>query len=309
MKILLPLAALFMAMLLTSCASQSVYLQNLTVEGPQVQAPLFITKDNKAGEFRVVPRFAINTGQTLVGRATGHSNVNAQGVHQVDTVISNGVTTYIERNNANTKTFQGRNFLWTPTKWSASLDFEYLATDMIALVGGVNYSSTTTQGFLGANFGAGFLFEGKYVAVRVDLGAHVSSVAYDVSYIVPNPPLALGPREREVQFFREKRKATEANGYGAFTINSIADHWPLQFFTQLTINRQTIVHIDKRVPNAAESTVLQSVSYFIITPGLYFDLSPKSRMLVGVNLRDETELLEADPGVLISPFVQFEFGL
>lgn len=304
------MSAILFLLVASGCATQSVYLQSLSVHGPQSQTPLFITKDNTPGEFRIAPRFSLNDKTPIIGRATGHSNVNAAGVYQVDTVNQNGVVRYFQRSGVNTKPFEGRNFRWEPTKFSASVDFEYLAVSQIAFVGGLNYSAGSSQRFVAANAGVGFLFEGKNIATRVDLGAHWNSVLYDVDYVVTTTPIAAGPNETEVAFFHESGRQSHVNAYGAFTINSKAAGWPLQFFAQFAINRQTLVKIDTQPANVNhESTVLSSGSFFIITPGLYFDLSPSSRVLVGLQLRDETELLEAHPGVLVSPFLQFEFAL
>mgnify|MGYP001598531063 CR=1 FL=1 len=310
MKASTVVATLLLGMLLTSCASQSVYLQDISVAGPQVQPPLFITKENKQGDFRVVPRLQINDRTTLVGRASGHSNVSARGIYEVEAVTVNGVITYIERKGVNTKTFEGRNFTWAPTRFNASLNFEYVAARNFSLVGGANYSSGTSQSFLGANAGVGFFFEDKNIAARVDIGAHWSAVTYDVSYVITTTPFSFSSPETQVAFFREKGKGSYWNAYGAFTINAKVTEWPVQLFTQLAINRQTVVNLDRKADFTIDkSVVLESVSYFLVTPGVYFDLSPKSRVLVGVQLRDETALLEAEPGVLVSPFVQFEFGL
>lgn len=309
MKTLISFLALMLSLLLTSCTTQSVYLQELRVDGPQVEPPLFITKGNAAGEFRIAPRISINDKTPLVGRASGHSNVNASGVYEVRLDTNTG--TYFERKGVNTKIFEGRNFRWEPSRVTASLNFDYMVTNRFALVGGANYSSGSSQSYLGANAGVGFLFEGTNVSSRIDLGAHLSTVTYDAQYVVTNTPFAFSSAETEVRFYHETGKDSYVNAYGAFTINTKAAGWPVQVFTQLAINRQTVVHltqqsIDRKLDNAE---VLESVSYFIITPGLYFDLSPKSRVLVGVQLRDETALLEAQPGVLVSPFVQFEFGI
>ena len=304
------LAVALSAGLFVGCASQSVYLQGINVDGPQAQPPLFITKENKQGDFRVAPRIQINDRTPLVGRATGHSNVNTRGVYQVDTVGNNGVIKYIEQNGVNTKPFAGRNFSWEPTRFNASVDFEYVAAKNFSFVGGTNYSSGGSQSFLGANTGVGFFFEDKHIAARVDIGAHWSTVAYDVDYVVTTTPFSFGSRETEVAFFREKGKQSNWNAYGAFTINTKADALPVQFFTQLAINRQTVVNLDRKANFTIDkSIVLESVSYFIVTPGVYLDLSPNCRALLGVQLRDETALLEAEPGVLVAPFVQFEFGL
>ena len=304
-----PFLALPIALLFASCATQSVYLQSITVDGPQAQPPLFITRDNTPGDFRVAPRFAVNARQTLVGRSNGHFKVNSQGVYQVDTINANGAVRYYERDGVNTNIFQGRNFSWDATRWDASVECEYIATPMLSLVGGVSYSSAASQDFLGANLGVGFFFEGKNLAVRVDIGAHAATTAYDVQYVVTQLPFWPGSRDTEVFFRHEKGKNSHVNAYGAFTLNSKVTDWPLQFFVQAAINRQTIAEFDTQVSNAPGATVLQSVSYFILSPGVYFDLSSKSRVLMGMNLRDETQLLEADPGVLLTSFVQFEFVL
>ncbi len=303
--------AILCSSLVTGCTTRSVYLQDVHLDGPQVDPPLFITKGDSAGDFRIVPRISINDKTPLVGRATGHSNVNTRGVYQVDTVNTGGVVTYVERNGVNTKTFEGRNFRWEPMKFNASINFDYMVTNHFALVGGAQYSSGPSQSYLGANAGIGFSFEGNNVSTRVDLGAHLSTVTYDAHYVVTNTPFSFNSAETEVRFYHETGKDSHVNAYGAFTINTNAPGWPVQVFTQFAINRQTVVQltqqsIDSKLDNAE---ALESVSFFIITPGLYFDLSPKSRVLVGVQLRDETALLEAQPGVLVSPFVQFEFGL
>ncbi len=309
MKTILFLISILLAMLLTSCATQSVYLQELSVDGPQSKPPLFITNDNKQGDVRIVPKISVSNSQTLEGRAQGHSNVNTSGRYRVDTVNDNGTIRYFERNGDNTKPFEQRNFRWEPPKMTASVNFEYVAARTLSLVLGASYSSGGSQSFLGAITGIGFFFESNNLAARIDIGAQWSTSSYDVNYVVTTTPFSFGSRETEVAFFHEKGKATFANAYGAFTVNTKAPAWPVQGFLQLAIKRQTLVNIDKRTAFSDNAVVLQSTSFFIVTPGLYFDISPQTRIVAGVHLGDETELLEADPGVLVVPFLQFEFGM
>lgn len=291
------------------CTSQSVYLQDVSVEGPQVQPPLFITKQNREGDFRAASRISINDKTNLVGRATGHSLVNTRGVYQVDTVTTNGKVQYFERNGVNTKTFEGRNFFWQPTNITGSLDCEYVVAKNFSVVGGVSYSSGSSRSFLGANAGVGFFFEGRSIAVRVDIGAHWNSLRTDVEYVVTTTPFSFGSRETEVKFFRDQRKDSYTNAYGAVTFNTMLDRSPVQFFTQLAINRQTVVDFTRSTEVERDNVVQESVSFFLVTPGIALDLTSDTRVLLGLQLRDETALLEAEPGVLLAPFVQFEFGL
>ncbi len=303
-------SALMIAMLvLGGCASQSVYLQQISVDGPQVQVPLFITNENKPGDIRITPRIGINLGQRLAGRALGHSKVNADGIYKVDTVNSNGTIRYFEPDGVNSKTFEGNNFSWLPTKVNASLAVEYVAAKSIAFVGGLSYGANSSESYWGGEAGVGFFFESRNFGVRIDLGAHFSTNRYAVDYVVTDSPFTFETRRKQVAFYHEEGKKSHVTSYAAFTVNTKIPGWPVQAFTQMTINRQTLVSLTQKAAFSDESTVLQSVSYFIVTPGLYFDLTTKSRVLLGVHLRDETELLAADPGVLLTPFVQFELGL
>ncbi len=303
-----PLLLTLISLLFGGCASQSVYLQQISVDGPQVQAPLFITNDNKPGEIRVTPRIGINLGQRLAGRALGHSKVNADGIYKVDTVNTNGTIQYFEPDGVNSKTFEGNNFSWLPTKVSASVAVEYVAAKSIAFVGGLSYGANSPENYWGGEAGVGFFFESRHFGVRIDLGAHFSTNRYAVDYVVTDSPFTFETRRKQVAFYHEEGKKSHVTSYAAFTVNTKVPGWPVQAFTQMTINRQTLVSLTQKAAFSDESTVLESVSYFIVTPGLYVDLTPKSRVLLGVHLRDETELLTADPGVLLTPFLQFELG-
>ncbi len=301
------LCACMTASLLTSCASQSVYMQNLTSDGTMVKPPLFMTDDTKEGDVRVVPKVSVAARQTLVGRAHEHSNVNDSGVFQVDTVMQNGTTQYFERAGVNKNSFQGRNFRWEPPRVTASVDFEYFVTKTFSVVAGANYSSGSSRSFLGAAGGVGFSFESKNLGLRIDLGAHWSPVAYTVDYVVATK--LFGESDQRVEFFRESGKSSYLNSYGAFTLNTKFKSSPIQGFLQLGINRQTLVEIERRTSFVGNSVVLQSASFFIVTPGVFFNVAPGTRIVAGIHLADETELLEADPGVLLSPFLQIEIGL
>lgn len=309
MKTLVTLLAVLPACLLTSCTAHSVFLQELQTEGPQSKPPLYITNNSKAGDLRIVPKISYSNSQKIIGRTQGHSNVTLDGTYRVDTVSTGGVVKYMEREGVNTHLFSGRNFVWDAPDVTASLSAEYLVTDQISFVLGGNYSSRRSEQYFGAIAGAGFLFEGKNIAARIDIGAQWTTAKYDVHYVVTTPPFSFVSREMEVEFFHDKGKETFVNSYTAVTFNSKVQAWPVQGFLQLAINRQTLVFLERRAKIADRSSVLQSGSFFFVTPGLYLDISPKTRIVAGLHLGDETELLEGEPGVVLVPFLQFEFTL
>lgn len=306
MNQLLRAAAISSALVFISCASQTVFLQKLTVEGPQAKPPLFITHDNEQGELRIVPKVSVGNSQTLIGRADGHSLVHGSGAYIVDTVMVNGLPRHFERQGVNTIPFPGRNFRWEPPKVSLSLTADYMIASNIAVVFGASYSSGTSRNYGGGLGGVAFMFESKNLGARVDLGAQITSVSYDVSYVAIPPPHSISSRDREVEFFHDRGNTLYANAYGAFTLNTRVPGWPLQGVLQLAISRQTLVEIDRRSSVAEEAVVLQSNSFFILTPGVSITVARGVRLVGGVHLGDETELLEAHPGVLLVPFLQLE---
>jgi hypothetical protein len=297
---------LTIALFAVGCAEHTVYLQDVHVEAPYASPPLFLSQENAEGDVRVAPRVSVTSGQKLGGRINGHSKVNDRGVYQLDTIPSGGGFKYIERVGVNKKEFQGRNFRWEPTNVNASLQVEYATSKRIALVGGFDFSSGSSQSYLGANLGMGFLFQSKSIGGRFDFGVQFASGKYYVDYVVATS--RTGFEDAEVQFFTKEAKEMHAGYYSSFTFNTRFEGG-VEAFLQLAINRQNLLDFSAGTMLVADYTVAQSASFFTITPGVVVSLSPSTRVMTGVRLGDETALLDADRGVLLAPFVQVEFGL
>jgi hypothetical protein len=297
---------LTIALFAVGCAEHTVYLQDVRVEAPYASPPLFLSQENVEGEVRIAPRVSVTSGQKLGGRIEGHSRVNDRGAYQIDTVRNGGSVRYFERVGANSYSFQGKNFSWEPTNVNASLQFEYATSKRIALVGGVDFSSTSGQSYLGANLGLGFLFQSRTIGGRFDFGVQFTSGKYSVEYVVATS--RSGFEDAEVQFLTKEAKEMHAGYYSSFTFNTRFDGG-VEAFLQLAINRQNLLDFSAGTTLVSDYTVAQSASFFTITPGVVVSLSPSTRVMTGIRLGDETALLDADRGVLLAPFVQFEFGL
>jgi hypothetical protein len=297
---------LTIALFAVGCAQHSVYLQDVRIEAPYASPPLFLSQENVEGGVRLAPRVSVTSGQKLAGRIEGHSRVNDRGAYRIDTVRNGNSVRYFERVGANSYSFQGKNFSWEPTNVNASLQFEYATSKRIALVGGVDFSSTSAQSYLGANLGLGFLFQSRTIGGRFDFGVQFTSGKYYVDYVVATS--RTGFEDAEVQFFTKEAKEMHAGYYSSFTFNTRFDGG-VEAFLQVAITRQNLVDFSSSTILVPEYTVAQSASFFSMTPGVVVSLASSTRVMAGIRLGDETALLDADRGVLLAPFVQVEFGL
>lgn len=297
---------LSLALCALGCAHHTVYLQDVRVEAPYASPPLFLSQENSEGDVRVAPRVSVTSGQRLGGRIDGHSKVNDSGVYQLDTVRNGNSVRYFERVGANKNNFQGKNFFWEPTNVNVSLQVEYATSKRIALVGGLDFSSSSGQRYLGAHLGTGFLFQSKTIGGRFDLGVQFTSGQYRVEYVVATS--RTGYEDAEVQFLTQEAKEMHAGYYASFTFNTRFEAG-VEAFLQVAISRQNLFDFSAATTLVSDYTVAQSASFFTIVPGVVVRLSPSTRVLTGIRLGDETALLDADRGVLLAPFVQFEFGL
>jgi hypothetical protein len=295
------------------CGTQSVYLQNIQVDGPLGVPPVFIVGEEQGsvGTFRLAVSASAGPDQKIEGRADGHTDVNAAGVYQVDTVRSGGSVEYIEREGVNTRRFEGTNFRWTLVPLTLSLQGDIQVARSLSLVGGLQYSSNRSRSYLGGMLGMGFSFYGSNIGVRIDLGAMWTEVHYDVDYVVTTRPFLSS--DTYVQFFSDEGRSFGGNLYGAVMLNTRNPSWPLHLFVQMAIMRQTVVDLDREVyfPRAenVRASVLHHNSFFTVTPGVVVPLAGSGRVVLGIRLTDETALLVGEPGVLLAPFAHVEFTL
>lgn len=305
------LLSLLMTGMLTGCAKQSVYLQNSRIDGPLSDVPLFIVAEEKeaVGTWRLSLAGSVIPGQRIEGRAEGHSPVTAAGVYQVDTVVSNGRVSYIERGGVNTREFEGTNFWWNIASFTGSVRADVRAARSLSIVSGLHYSRKGSESYLGGTLGVGFSFPGENIGVRIDLGGTWTMVSYDIEYVVSTTLYDLGYPETYVQFFHDRGKSGNGTLYGALTLNSRYATGPVHLYVQLAIFRQIVAEVKRVAFSHSTATVLQHNSFFVVTPGLAVPLSASSRLLLGLRMMDETALLVGEPGVLLAPFVQIEYTL
>lgn len=290
---------LLIAFLLAGCSSieQTIYLQNVNVNGPLNNPPVFITQEN-AG-IQISPRLSINSVNALAEQ-TNHSGVNSYGYYQVDTVYVDGKISYKE-SNTNTYKYNHNNVNWNLPRVTAGLDIDLPASKSISFFGSLNYSTTDQYDLTGGSFGIGFKNVTKGSAVRFNIGCTIQQYQYDASTVVVSTITPyLGEKFTRVDFYHDANKKSNYDLFVNFTYNTIIPDFPVNFYCSLAWFSQTILNFTPRTldlynyyqagydNNENDLNIESSTRFLSVTPGVYIALSPLMRLDIGFNILWDT---------------------
>ncbi len=299
----------------------TLYLQDVSMNGPISQPPVHITVNNTEEQLRISPHVSLRPSgnRAVTGVLEGHSMVDARGQYQVDTIInSDNTVSFRERTGANNFSFTGENLRWRMPLTFLGVDVDYSFSRHWALSAGVSYSSVDGQGLWGYRVGLGLFSEGVSSSIRLDAGIQWQELVYEASTVVvkaPDPPSSGG----EVGFFRDRGKSSPLDVYGAFTFNTKED-WAANIFLQVAFSKQSLAKFKPSIPEyygvfplIVPAAVVHdmraefSSTCVVITPGVYVDLATSTRALLGIRFNIQTEIKESSPGNILVPFFQVDW--
>ena len=303
------------------------YLQNLEVNGPVTQPPIYVTREPRENEIHVIPRISIPMQKRIDGRIEGHSAVDNNGVFYVDTVYrqDNGVY-FQDPGNVNVHPFTGSNLQWEIPSASIGLDVDIGFSRKTSLAVGATHSSNSGTGIWAYRAGLGFRDRqpGKSIGYRVDLGWMWQEHIYEATTLVTERPLSNSAST--AVFYRDREKKTDGHFYGALTLNSVKPEWPINIFFQAGITKQSVTNVKPLTPRSEpwilppfflvipdQSNIIRdlrgefSATLVHITPGAYFQLSETACVVFGLRISFETGLDRPSPGTIISPVLQLDW--
>ncbi len=117
--------AVSLTFFLSSCTTvtDSLYVQDVNVKGPINQPPIRIAGRDST-TFIISPKFFINSNRIYNGRIDGHTQVNSEGIFQVDTIINGNEITYKIAQGKNTFDYKGENLHWSIPDYMVGLDLD-----------------------------------------------------------------------------------------------------------------------------------------------------------------------------------------
>lgn len=315
--------------LITGCSKKEIvktfYLQDVNVTGPVNLAPVHITDTSDVPSFTISPRFSYNTQKEILGTVEGHSQVNARGEFEYETIFNDedGTVTYREIPGTNIYDYEGRNLKWNISTLTAGFDIDMKLSQHFALFGGLNYSVQNNKSIWGYIAGLGFFSQKNGMGIRVDGGLHIQNIYYDAYTLV-----SVTGGENYILFYHDKDKNSHLDPFVNITFNTAYKDWITNIFINAGFTAQTLADFEPEKPDADfylpvppfllpvninRSVIINDLrgesfaSFVHFTPGIYFDVTEQSRVLFGSRFYFETQIENADKNLFIIPFLQVDF--
>ena len=298
--------------------NQTIYLQNVEVNGPIKAPPLNITNNKKNEQATISVGVSFNSAKNVQGVVGEHSMVNDAGFFQVDTVTVDGKRSYKDSGN-NLYKFNGNNLQWNQPDFSMFVNSDFRLSNVFAFSFGLNYAVQNQSSLYGGNFGFGMFSETKTGAMRLDFGLNWQQTIYDATSVVITDISGGGSSSNTVTFFEDADKRTSFTPYITLTYNSKFEDSPINFFinggyfTQSLISYSpstpsktyypfniTVITVDKR----GEATA----GFFNIMPGLYFRVTDNNRINLGLRILKETQIESSSKSLFVLPFFQYDIS-
>jgi len=318
---------LLLNFLISGCTTvKTLYLQDVEVTGPINQSPIHITDSTETPSITLSMRFSYNPEKEMKARTEGTPLVNSQGFYQVDTTYnSNGTITYTKTPGVNRFPYSGQNLTWNFATVTTALNFDFKLTRNFALFGGFNYAGGNNKSLWGGNGGIGFFSVNKGIAFRLDAGLQIQSIYYDAYTIAEIKETDLfGSTDEYVLFYHDINKSTHFDPFANFTINTAKKDWIVNIFVNAGYSVQTLLDFEPRTidmvwfpipPFVFNETITNdyrgetTAGFIHFTPGVYFNLSEQSRIVIGARFFYETQLNDASKNFFVLPMMQVDFIL
>jgi hypothetical protein len=301
---------LLIALILSGCADiqQTIYLQNVEVNGPLNHPPIFIS-DGRNG-ITISPWLSFSPTKQITGRSN-HSKVNASGVYQVDTIRDGGQIYYGE-SRANYYEYTQNNVKWNLPDVKAGVDMDIPISRTISIFGSFNYTSQNLYQIVGGSFGFGFYSIKNNDAIRLNIGCTIQQYQYDASTVVVSTiDPVFGNEYTRVDFFHDIDKKGNLNFFGNLTYNTVSAEMPINFFFSLAFFSQTLLNMEPKnldwvvYPFVFTNTTTDareeiSTSYVSFSPGIYVNITSSMRFVLGVNIVKDLGDFSSESGTFTS---------
>jgi len=316
---------IFMLTLFGCTTVETLYLQDVEVTGPINQSPIHIT-DSSGTSVTISARFSYNPEKEMKAKTEGTPHVNEDGLYQVDTIYHNdGTISYKKNSRANSYPYRGQNLTWKFATVTAGLDFDFKLSRSFAIFCGVNYAGGNNKSLWGGTGGIGLFGVNNGIAFRLDAGFHIQSIAYDAYTIAEIKETSFwGSTDEYVLFYHDIRESTHFDPFVNFTFNTAKKDWILNIFINGGYSVQSLLDFEPRsidydwffLPPFVFNTTYtydyrgETTAGFVhLTPGIYFNFTEQSRLLIGARFYYETQLNEATKNLFILPMMQVDFSL
>ena len=192
--------------------------------------------------------------------------------------------TYIERAGVNTFPFRGDNFTWHLPDWQGGLEVEFPLSPGVAVTGGLGFAELENTYQMTQGLGLGFMFESTTWASRFDFGLAFMQSRYSILAVRGRDDDPGRDIDRTVTFLEIEKSDRYTNPTFGFTFNSKQPDWPINYFFNYSLGRQTFYDVQDEFLFESSNRVFDfkySEAYNALAAGLYSNITPHGRLLVG----------------------------
>jgi hypothetical protein len=314
----LPVIILFAYLLQGCTVKQTVYLQDVRVDGPVNQPPLHLISGDENNILTLSPKIYINTTKQVNGKVDGHSKVNKNGVYQLDTAFGNSGKFILKESGENKYDFTGNNLYWNMPDVLAGMDFDLKLTRVFSFFGSFNYSHIDQQDLFSGAAGFGINSRKPHYGSRFDFGVMWHNLNNEISSAVVTTTSPLfGSSEQSVMLYQDHGKASAYNFFANWTLNSINSSLPFDYYFGLGVFGQTIYDYTPSQTDMGDylSNVLASPEpmketavYLMLMLGVYENIGDNNRISCGVRLIKETQIENLSKSTFLFPTVQWDMS-
>jgi hypothetical protein len=276
-----------------------IYLQNVEVQGPASQPPIHVTaKSTGEKSVYVTPHVSINTKTSLSG------SLSPQYSGRVPDTLA---------------AFQRKGLNWKLPSVQFGFDLDCALSDNLALMLGLGQQVIDQRSLWDGYAGIGFLGREENSAVRLDLGLQLQEISYDAATVLVRTETPLwGKPSTQTCYYLDTDKDTHLNFFASFTVNSTYDDWPANLFFQAGFSTQKLTDFSPRNSRVetgfytyirTDQRAESSAFWLYAVPGVYFNVGQSNRLLFGVRTAYQAGVENANPSVLFSPVLQFDWKL
>lgn len=280
-------------------------LQRVAVDAPAVQHPVRITDAPQRGQLVTRGFLSYNQDPLQLTQIDQHTEVNARGVYEVEAI--EGESGFIERAGVNVFPFRGDNFEWQVPAWQGGMEMEFPFSGGMAVTGGLGFSEMGSSYQMSQSLGLGFLFDSQTWGSRLDFNLNFQQSHFDVEAVRGRDKFNREDSDRRVTFLSFDDTDRYTNPSVGFTMNSKRNEWPVNYYFNYTLGRQTFYDVKNEFlfESGVEGFDFRySESYNALTAGIYSNVADHGRMLLGLRWMKFTD--ERNQLALFKFFVQYD---
>ncbi len=283
------------ALFCTGCATvkDTVFLEDLNATSPVWLPPAHVTRNEDHQPLTISPFVSVANNSAIDAPI-------AANVYEPDSIR------------------QRRHHLaWSIPGSSVGFNANFRPSSSVGISLGFSHSAMQGEEFWTGSAGLNLPFHGQDVSGCIEGGYHWQTSSYDAfSMLVRETSSLFGQTERTILYFHDIDRATSGNFYITFSLNSVGDRL-LNGFVSLSYSPQSITKFSPNsvyplltpvvVYEQTDARVDQTAEFFILAPGIIWNINPTVRLLTG--FRWIRELQISDDYSRIAPMIQMDFDL